>query len=142
MDSLAVTVITDNYYDKLRPDQKIAHRAKIAHGNSMHSEHGLSYHIEASASGRTHAFMFDYGVEGEGIVKNMKLLEIDLGRLEAFALSHGHYDHWGSLIYLLKKYKAQIRRGAPLYVGEEAFARRFARPPAKVDQPGDARERR
>ena len=39
--------------------------------------------------------MFDYGVEGEGIAKNMKLLEIDLGSLEAFALSHGHYDHWG-----------------------------------------------
>ena len=54
MDSLTVTVITDNYYDKLRPDQKIARRAKIAHGTSMHGEHGLSYHIEASASGRTH----------------------------------------------------------------------------------------
>lgn len=138
VDSLAVTVITDNYYDKLRPDQKIAHRARVAHGNSIHGEHGLSYHIEASASGRTHAFMFDYGVEGEGIVKNMRLLEIDLGRLEAFALSHGHYDHWGSLIYLLKKHKAQIKKGTPFYVGEEAFARRFSRPPAKADRPGDA----
>jgi 7,8-dihydropterin-6-yl-methyl-4-(beta-D-ribofuranosyl)aminobenzene 5'-phosphate synthase len=137
VDSLTITVITDNYYDKLRPDQKIARRAKIAHGTSMHSEHGLSYHIEASASGRTHAFMFDYGVEGEGIVKNMKLLEIDPGRLEAFALSHGHYDHWGSLIHILKGHKVQIKQGIPLYVGEEAFARRFSRPPAKADQPGD-----
>ena len=140
VDSLAVTVITDNYYDRLRPDQKIARRAKIAHGNSMHSEHGLSYHIEATASGRTQAFMFDYGVEGEPIVKNMKLLGIDLDRLEAFALSHGHYDHWGSLIYLLKKHKARIKRDTPLYVGEEAFARRFSRPPAKGDQPGDAQK--
>jgi 7,8-dihydropterin-6-yl-methyl-4-(beta-D-ribofuranosyl)aminobenzene 5'-phosphate synthase len=82
--------------------------------------------------------MFDYGVEGEGIVKNMKLLEIDLGSLAAFALSHGHYDHWGSLIYLLKGQGAQIKKGTPLYVGEEAFARRFAMPPAKADRPGDA----
>ncbi len=138
VDSLAVTVITDNYYDKLRPDQKIAHRARIGHGTSMHSEHGLSYLIEATASGRTQAFMFDYGVEGEGIVKNMKLLGIDVGSLAAFALSHGHYDHWGSLIYLLKKHKAQIRRGAPLYVGDEAFARRFSRPPVKG--PGDVQK--
>ena len=138
VDSLTVTVITDNYYDKLRPDQKIARRAKTAHGTSLHGEHGLSYHIEASASGGTHAFMFDYGVEGEGIVKNMKLLEIDLGRLEAFALSHGHYDHWGSLTYLLKGQGARIKKGIPLYVGEETFARRFAKPPAKADQPREA----
>jgi 7,8-dihydropterin-6-yl-methyl-4-(beta-D-ribofuranosyl)aminobenzene 5'-phosphate synthase len=138
VDNLAVTVITDNYYDKLRPDQKIAHRAKTAHGTSLHGEHGLSYHIEASASGRTHAFIFDYGVEGEGVAKNMKLLEIDPGRLEAFALSHGHYDHWGSLIYILKGQGARIKKGTPLYVGEEAFARRFAMPPAKADGPGDA----
>ena len=122
VDNLAVTVITDNYYDKLRPDQKIARRVKIAHGVSLHGEHGLSYHIEASTSGRTHAFMFDYGVEGEGIVKNMKLLEIDVSKLEAFALSHGHYDHWGSLTFLLNGYREQIRKGVPLYVGEEAFA--------------------
>jgi hypothetical protein len=37
----------------------------MAHATSMRGEHGLSYHIEASAPGRTHAFMFDYGVEGE-----------------------------------------------------------------------------
>jgi 7,8-dihydropterin-6-yl-methyl-4-(beta-D-ribofuranosyl)aminobenzene 5'-phosphate synthase len=141
VDTLAVTVVTDNYYDKLRPDQKIARRARIGHGTSMHSEHGLSYHIEVTTSGRTQAFMFDYGVEGEGVAKNMKLLKIDLGRLEAFALSHGHYDHWGSLIYLLKKHKALIRKGAPLYVGEETFARRFSRPPARPgDPPKDAED--
>jgi 7,8-dihydropterin-6-yl-methyl-4-(beta-D-ribofuranosyl)aminobenzene 5'-phosphate synthase len=140
VDNLAVTVITDNYYDKLRPDQKIARRAKFPHGSSMHGEHGLSYHVEASTSGRTHAFMFDYGVEGEAIVKNMKLLEIDLGSLEAFALSHGHYDHWGSLIFLLNRHRGLIKKGIPLYVGEEVFARRFARPPAKADRPGNNAE--
>jgi 7,8-dihydropterin-6-yl-methyl-4-(beta-D-ribofuranosyl)aminobenzene 5'-phosphate synthase len=140
LDSLTVTVITDNYYDKLRPDQKIAHRAKIGPGTSLHGEHGLSYHIEASTSGRTHAFMFDYGVEGEGVVKNMKLLDIDLGSLAALALSHGHLDHWGGLIYFLIGQGARIRKGIPLYVGEEAFARRFARPPAKADRPGDPEE--
>jgi 7,8-dihydropterin-6-yl-methyl-4-(beta-D-ribofuranosyl)aminobenzene 5'-phosphate synthase len=140
VDNLAVTIITDNYYDKLRPDQKIARRATFPHGSSMHAEHGLSYYVEASASGQAHAFMFDYGVEGESIVKNMKLLKIDMGRLEAFALSHGHYDHWGSLTFLLNTHKGQIKKGIPFYVGEEAFARRFARPPAKADRPGNNAE--
>jgi 7,8-dihydropterin-6-yl-methyl-4-(beta-D-ribofuranosyl)aminobenzene 5'-phosphate synthase len=84
--------------------------------------------------------MFDYGVEGEGVVKNMKLLEIDLGRLEAFALSHGHYDHWGSLLFILKGHKARVKKGTRLYVGEEAFARRFVKPAVRADRPGEAQE--
>jgi 7,8-dihydropterin-6-yl-methyl-4-(beta-D-ribofuranosyl)aminobenzene 5'-phosphate synthase len=137
VDDLVVTVITDNYYDKLRPDRKIARRANIGHGASLHSEHGLSYYIEVTALGRAHAFMFDYGVEGEAIAKNMKLLQIDLAGLEAFALSHGHYDHWGNLIYLLKGQGAKIRKGTPLYVGVEAFERRFSQPPAREGAPAD-----
>jgi 7,8-dihydropterin-6-yl-methyl-4-(beta-D-ribofuranosyl)aminobenzene 5'-phosphate synthase len=73
--------------------------------------------------------MFDYGVEGEGIVKNMKLLEIDLGRLEAFALSHGHYDHWGSLVYLLKGQGARIKKGIPLYVRRRDFREKVCKAP-------------
>jgi 7,8-dihydropterin-6-yl-methyl-4-(beta-D-ribofuranosyl)aminobenzene 5'-phosphate synthase len=68
----------------------------------------------------------------------MRRLDIDVGRLEAFALSHGHYDHWGSLMFLLNRCKTQIKQGLPLYVGEEAFARRFSRLHAKADLSGDA----
>ena len=35
VDNLAVTVVTDNYFDKLRPDQKVARRPKTGHGNSL-----------------------------------------------------------------------------------------------------------
>lgn len=136
VEHLAVTVITDNYYDKLRPNHKIAKRAVFPHGFSLHAEHGLAYYVEVSVSDQTHAFMFDYGVEGEGVTGNMNLLEIDLSRLEALALSHGHYDHWGSLLYLLEEYRTQLKKGITLYVGEEAFARRFVRPPARADRPG------
>jgi 7,8-dihydropterin-6-yl-methyl-4-(beta-D-ribofuranosyl)aminobenzene 5'-phosphate synthase len=57
------------------------------------------------------------------------LLDIDLRKLDALALSHGHLDHHGNLIPLLKQNKAKIRKGIPLYVGEEAFSRRWVNLP-------------
>ncbi len=130
IEKLVVTVITDNYYDCLRPNYKIAKRYFIIPGTSIHSEHGLAYYIEASVNGKTHSFMFDYGLDFQGVSKNMELLDIDLRRLEALGISHGHFDHWGNLVALLKYNKAKIRKDIPLYVGEETFSQRFAKLPA------------
>jgi 7,8-dihydropterin-6-yl-methyl-4-(beta-D-ribofuranosyl)aminobenzene 5'-phosphate synthase len=129
-DKLVITVITDNYYDCLRPNDKVAKRYFIIPGTSIHSEHGLAYHIETVVNGKPNAFMFDYGLDFHGVGKNMELLGIDVKRVEALGLSHGHFDHWGNLIAILKSHKAKIRKGIPLYVGEEAFFQRFANLPA------------
>lgn len=127
---LVITVITDNYYDCLRPNYKVAKRYFIIPGTSIHSEHGLAYYIETGINGKPNAFMFDYGLDFHGVGKNMELLDIDVKRVEALGLSHGHFDHWGNLIAILKYNRAKIRKGIPLYVGEEAFSRRFANLPA------------
>jgi 7,8-dihydropterin-6-yl-methyl-4-(beta-D-ribofuranosyl)aminobenzene 5'-phosphate synthase len=42
-------------------------------------------------------------------------------------------DHWGNLISILKYNRAKIRKGIPLYVGEEAFSRRYVNLPAVYD---------
>jgi 7,8-dihydropterin-6-yl-methyl-4-(beta-D-ribofuranosyl)aminobenzene 5'-phosphate synthase len=130
VEQLVITVITDNYYDCLRPNDKVAKRHFIIPGTSIHSEHGLAYHIETVVKSRPHAFLFDFGLDFHGVGKNMDLLNIDMKKVEALGLSHGHFDHWGSLIAILKSYRADIRQGLPLYVGEEAFCRRFANLPA------------
>ncbi len=39
-----------------------------------------------------------------------------LSKLEALALSHGHLDHWGNLIPMLKSNNKKIRKGIHLYV--------------------------
>jgi len=130
VEKLVITVITDNYYDCLRPNYKVAKRYFIIPGTSIHSEHGLAYHIETVVNGKPNAFMFDYGLDFQGVGKNMELLDIDVKRVEALGLSHGHFDHWGNLIAILKYNRAKIRKGIPLYVGEEAFSRRFANLPA------------
>lgn len=130
IEKLVVTVITDNYYDCLRPNYKIARRYFIIPGTSIHSEHGLAYHIETAVDGKSNAFMFDYGLDFQGVSRNMELLDIDLRRLEALGISHGHFDHWGNLISILKYNRTKIRKGIPLYVGEETFSQRFANLPA------------
>jgi 7,8-dihydropterin-6-yl-methyl-4-(beta-D-ribofuranosyl)aminobenzene 5'-phosphate synthase len=134
-EKLTITVITDNYYDCLRWNYKIAKRqlkfpgASIWKSFSFHAEHGLAYYIETVVNGKSNAFMFDYGMDFEGVSKNMALLEIDLNRCEALGLSHGHLDHWGNLIPMLKANGKKIRKGIQLYVGGDAFDNKFAKLP-------------
>jgi 7,8-dihydropterin-6-yl-methyl-4-(beta-D-ribofuranosyl)aminobenzene 5'-phosphate synthase len=135
VEKLKVTVITDNYYDCLRwnlnpPDFSFVKRYMILPGTSLHSEHGLAYHIETVLNGKTHAFMFDYGLDYHGVSKNMELLDIDLRKLEALGLSHGHFDHYENLNSILRHNRTKLKKGIPLYVGEEAFAHRFVNLPA------------
>jgi 7,8-dihydropterin-6-yl-methyl-4-(beta-D-ribofuranosyl)aminobenzene 5'-phosphate synthase len=135
VEKLVITVITDNYYDCLRwnlfpPDFKMVKRYMIGPESSFHAEHGLSYYIETFVDGKSHAFMFDYGLDFQGVSRNMELLNLDLKKLEAMGISHGHFDHWGNIIAILKHNRTKIRKGIPLYVGEENFSRRFANLPA------------
>jgi 7,8-dihydropterin-6-yl-methyl-4-(beta-D-ribofuranosyl)aminobenzene 5'-phosphate synthase len=125
VDRLTLTTVTDNYYDALRPDPPMGKRFRALPGVSLHAEHGLSCHLETVGEGRSSFFMFDYGLDPLGIIKNMELLGIAVGGIDAFGLSHGHFDHWSGLLTIL----GRARLGVYLYVGEEAFARRFSRRP-------------
>lgn len=122
VDRLVVTVVTDNYYDSVRVNPPSGKRWKSSPGISVHAEHGLSYHIEAVVNGKSHFLMFDYGLDPVGILNNIELLGIDLKKVEAFGLSHGHFDHWSGLMDILER----VAQGTPLYVGEETFAHRYS----------------
>jgi len=137
IEKVTIMIITDNYYDALRPDSKIAKRYRMKPGTSvynlnLHAEHGLAYYVETVVDGRTHCFLFDYGVDFQGVSKNIELLNIDFKALEALGLSHGHFDHWGAFLALLKWQREKIPKGIPLFVGEEAFVERFFRTPTGV----------
>ena len=125
-EKIIVTVITDNYFDLLRPDEKIAKRHRVPPTTSIlssgiHAEHGLAYHIETIINGKSHSCLFDFGMDSQGVMKNMGLLKIDFAKLEALALSHDHVDHQAALVEFLKSKKAEIPRGIPFYVGEQFF---------------------
>ncbi|MEW6140431.1 MAG: MBL fold metallo-hydrolase [Thermodesulfobacteriota bacterium] len=125
VDKLTIWVLTDNFYDALRPDSKITKRYRVLPGNSIHAEHGLAYYVETVSNGEPFACMFDYGLDPAGVMNNAALLGLDLGNARAFSLSHGHFDHWMAAVSILKQNKSRIAPGTPFYVGEEAFANRY-----------------
>lgn len=126
VDRLVVTVVTDNYYDSLRPDTEISTTYRSKPGSVIHAEHGLSYHVEVETNGAPAGLFFDFGMDPEGMSHNIDVLGIDVDKISALALSHGHFDHWGGLLGFLKRHGSIIPKGIPLYVGSEAFARRFS----------------
>jgi len=133
VDKVTVWVLTDNYYDALRPDTKITKRYRVVPGKSIHAEHGLAFYVETVVNGKASACMFDYGLDPVGVVNNIALLGLDLGKANAFSLSHGHFDHWMGAISILKQNQPRIAGGTPFYVGEEAFARRYSLRPGTTE---------
>lgn len=130
-DKIMVTILTDNYSDINIYAHNIATRWRRAPGPienwPLHAEHGLSYLVETTINGVDHSFLFDFGSEFRGVLRNMEILNVNFNKLEALALSHGHWDHQLTFLNLMQAKKAMMREGIPLYVGEEAFIERFSR---------------
>lgn len=133
VDGLIVWVLTDNYYDTLRPDVKNTKRYRSKSGKSIHAEHGIAFYIETQVAGKTSYCMYDFGVDPVGVMNNIELLGIDVGKTNAFSLSHGHWDHYTSAASILKQNQSRIAQGTPFYVGEEAFARRYSLRPGSTE---------
>ena len=62
------------------------------------AEHGLAFLIES----QDHTVLFDTG-QGVALPHNAEKLNIDLSRIDAVVLSHGHYDHTGGFKHLLER---------------------------------------
>ena len=131
-EKIVITVITDNLADVTRPDYKIATRLKRTASpldNAVHGEHGLAYQIETVVNGEAHCCLFDFGSDAQGVLRNMKLLNVDFRKVEAIAVSHDHWDHQAALIEILKARKGEWRAGLPLYVGEHFFEGTYNKAP-------------
>jgi 7,8-dihydropterin-6-yl-methyl-4-(beta-D-ribofuranosyl)aminobenzene 5'-phosphate synthase len=134
VDKLTVWVLADNYYDWNVRDKKITqrYRPKVA-GETMHAEHGLSFYIETIVSGKSSVCMFDYGLNPVGLLNNIALLGLDIGKASAFGLSHGHGDHMLAAVSILRQNQSKMAAGTPIYVGEEAFNRRYSMRPGRTE---------
>jgi 7,8-dihydropterin-6-yl-methyl-4-(beta-D-ribofuranosyl)aminobenzene 5'-phosphate synthase len=61
-------------------------------GAGLIGEHGLAWWIDTG----THRVLFDSG-QGMALLRNAKILGVDLSKTAAIVLSHGHYDHVSGL---------------------------------------------
>ena len=83
---------------------------------SLSCEHGLSLHIKRAGGD----LLFDMGQSGM-FADNAKALGIDLTKVTAAFLSHGHYDHGGGLERFFEENAA-----APVYMGVGAFGAHYS----------------
>lgn len=84
-------------------------------------EHGLSMLIKAG--GKT--ILFDSG-QHDALKDNTEKLGINLKHIDAFVLSHGHYDHTGAADFVL-----QENPEVTLFAHPKIFSRRFSIYPGK-----------
>lgn len=73
------------------------------------AEHGFAVYMETERG----VILFDTGATAEALAANARALGMDLGRVSAIVLSHGHYDHTGGLASAV----AQCRRHGCIFIG-------------------------
>ena len=116
VDSVTVTTLMDNVSDFFMPDQGPAHRATRTGGrrrtasmedgwglDALVAEHGFSMLVTVTKGDVEHSILFDAGTSPDGVVENMRRLEIDPGGIEAIVCSHGHFDHTTGLDGLIRR---------------------------------------
>jgi 7,8-dihydropterin-6-yl-methyl-4-(beta-D-ribofuranosyl)aminobenzene 5'-phosphate synthase len=139
VDSVHITVLVDNVTDSLLLDQGPAKRVGLASSggqpprvraplleggealDALLAEHGFSAMISVTKDGREHRVLFDAGVTPDGLVENMRRLELSPKDLETIVLSHGHFDHTVGLDGLVR---ALGRPNLPVIIHPEFWSRR------------------
>jgi 7,8-dihydropterin-6-yl-methyl-4-(beta-D-ribofuranosyl)aminobenzene 5'-phosphate synthase len=136
VESLTVTTLVDNLYDALLVDEGPARRAGWSNSaayeradvlvggetfDGLRAEHGFAAQVTVTANGREHRLLFDSGMSPDGLVENMRRLELAPGDLETIVLSHGHFDHTGGMHGLVR---ALGRPNLPLLIHPEFWSRR------------------
>ena len=118
-DKVEITVVTDNYTDiTLVELTETVKRSlpSLSHKNLL-AEHGLSLYISVYEDGEKYNILFDAGLSNIATLNNMEILGIKPSDIDTIFLSHGHFDHFGSLY----KVSELVPRGTPLIVHPEAF---------------------
>ena len=135
IDSLEITVIVDNVTDNLSSNPKYV-ETEIAGAwqRGMKSlggkclccaAHGLSCLITARIGDKSHSLLFDTGPDEWVFERNIVRLGLDLSKVGAMVLSHGHWDHAAAMPRALQMITlANGGKPVPTYMHPEMFASR------------------
>jgi 7,8-dihydropterin-6-yl-methyl-4-(beta-D-ribofuranosyl)aminobenzene 5'-phosphate synthase len=135
VDALTVTMLVDNVTDSLLVDQGPAKRAPIAAAprmparflaggqtdDALRAEHGFSALVTIVKGGRESRVLFDAGRTPDGLVENMRRLELSPREIDIIVLSHGHWDHTTGMDGLVGELG---RQNMPVLIHPEFWARR------------------
>lgn len=116
VDAVTVTTVMDNSLDLFMPDQAVAHRVTMQMSPAVPSavmtdrqvpdaliaEHGFSALVTVTKGQSRSHVLFDAGASPNGVVENMRRLDINPADIQAIVCSHGHFDHTAGLDGLLR----------------------------------------
>jgi len=134
VDRLSVQVVTEAYEHAFEPSGRFG-EATVQRGRGrfsrdlppvpLRSEFGLALHLESTRGDEARRILVDFGYTSETFNHNLDVLGIDPAKLDAMALTHGHYDHFGGMAGFLAAHGRKLKPGLPFYVGgEECFCTR------------------
>ena len=117
VNSVIVTTLMDNVTDVFMPDQGPARRPPVVSAHrcaaatmeggeapeQLLAEHGFSVLVTVTRHGRQHRILFDAGASPNGVVENMRRLDVDPSGIEVIVCSHGHFDHLTGLDGLIRR---------------------------------------
>jgi len=92
----------------------------------LYAKHGLCFLVEVKIDeSKETVIMVDTGPSPDVTLHNVNAMDIKLSRIDAIVLSHGHYDHVGGLLEVLK----QINQQALVIGHPKIFNPKFAYKP-------------
>src|ERR1700683_3653891 len=135
IDELTIREITDSTHDIFLKGAEspglVVRRTgfpEAPQGRTLESEWGLALYLESRKDKESRRYLLDFGFTPDVYANNLELLKIDVARVDALIISHGHFDHVGGLLGFLEAYRARMRKALPLYTGgEDDFCNRFSR---------------
>ena len=96
---------------------------KNSYKPKLQAKHGLSFFIAATIDDNKVTVMMDTGPSSNAIQNNVDTMKINVDDVDVISLSHGHYDHTGGLIAVLK----QNKKTCSSYLGIQRFSIRNSR---------------
>jgi 7,8-dihydropterin-6-yl-methyl-4-(beta-D-ribofuranosyl)aminobenzene 5'-phosphate synthase len=136
VDAITVTTLVDNVADLLLSDQGPAKRYGLAQavaGEPPRAEHGFSCLVQIGDV----RVLFDAGLTPDGLVENMRRLDLSPGDIDVIVLSHGHWDHTTGMDGIVKQLG---RANVPVLIHPDFWSRRrVAIPSAPVELPSTSR---
>jgi 7,8-dihydropterin-6-yl-methyl-4-(beta-D-ribofuranosyl)aminobenzene 5'-phosphate synthase len=106
-EKVIITTLVENYVDMLIPDTQNVKRPGLAYhfdprNMKIQAENGLAVLVDVYFGAKRYRILLDTGLTADILLHNMKALGISPNEIDHVVISHGHPDHYGGLLGLLK----------------------------------------
>ena len=125
-DKVEVITLVDDYINGMLPGHDYADRPKfdtvcfpMLPGEPMQAEFGWSALIKITKGSNVHTILFDTSLGKQALLHNARILNLDLKKIDALVISHGHPDHTAATFEVVS---AITRDELPIILHPEALS--------------------